>query len=104
MSKTLQVFYEQMSFDSLTKLNQAKRNSLPHLEDIESWPTMLSQEIVLGNNSSFKPEQRYYVLLEFVKRGAKQGYVVLAIPVTLDIPQKTHSVCTYYRTLLKASH
>ncbi|TEW83162.1 AAA domain-containing protein [Psychrobacter sp. 230] len=88
MSKTLQVFYEQMSFDSLTKLNQAKRNSLPHLEDIESWPTMLSQEIVLGNNSSFKPEQRYYVLLEFVKRGAKQGYVVLAIPVTLDIPQK----------------
>ena len=88
MSQTLQVFYEQMSFDSLTKLNQAKRNRLPDLKDIESWPTMLSQEIVLGNNSSFKSEQRYYVLLEFVKRGAKQGYVVLAIPVTLDIPQK----------------
>lgn len=88
MSKTLQALYEQMSFDSLTKLNQAKRNRLPDLKDIESWPTMLSQGIVLSNGSSFKRDQRYYVLLEFVKSGAKHGYVILAIPVTLDIPQK----------------
>lgn len=89
MSQTLQVFYEQMSFDSLTKLNETEGNRLPYPKDLESWSTMLSQEIVVSNGSSYKKDQRYYVLLEFVKSGAKKGYVVLAIPVTLDIPQKT---------------
>lgn len=88
MNRSLQVFYEQMNFDSLSKLYQAKRQVIPFSENIEDWPTTLSRQINLKRRLSHKSDQRYYVLLEFVKSGAKQGYVVLAIPVTIDIPDE----------------
>lgn len=88
MSQALQVFYEQMNFDSISKLHRAKRTVLPFPDDIESWVTSLSNENVTNSNDAFDQNNRYYVLLEFVKRGAKQGYVLMAIPVTVDVPDK----------------
>ncbi|WP_201583322.1 AAA domain-containing protein [Psychrobacter jeotgali] len=87
MSQTLPVFYEQMSFDSMRKLYDLARIPLPFPNDIESWAEMLNQPFDLKNLASAHSDQEYYVLLEFVKRGAKKGYVVLAIPVTIDIPE-----------------
>lgn len=87
MSKTLQVFYEQMNFDSMRKLYDLERIPLSFPDDIESWAATLSQPFDLKSLASANSNQVYYVLLEFVKRGAPKGYGVLAIPVTLDVPE-----------------
>ena len=95
MSKALQVFYEQMNFDSISKLLTGKRTVLPFPDDIESWSTSLSSKILTNSNNAYKQNERYYVLLEFVKRGATSGYVVLAIPVTVDVPDKDQGQSIY---------
>lgn len=87
MSKTLQVFYEQMNFDSMRKLYDLERIPLCFPDDIEAWAATLSQPFDLKSLASANSNQVYYVLLEFVKRGAPKGYGVLAIPVTLDVPE-----------------
>lgn len=88
MSKTLQVFYEQMNFDSMRELYNLTRTPLPFPDDIESWASMLSQPFDLTSLASDNLGKGYYVLLEFVKRGENKGYGVLAIPVTLDVPKE----------------
>lgn len=95
MSKALQVFYEQMNFDSISKLLTGKRTVLPFPDDIESWSTSLSSKILTNSNNAYKQNERYYVLLEFVKRGATSGYAVLAIPVTVDVPDKDQGQSIY---------
>ena len=93
MNRSLQVFYEQMNFDSLSKLYLTERLVLPFPDDMEEWSTMLSRQIECkGSTSIDKNEQRYYVLLEFIKSGAKQGYLVLAIPVIIDIPDEQSNI------------
>ena len=95
MSQALQALYEQMNFDAVSKLYHSDRIVLPFPDEIESWAASLSAEICTASQPSYESNSRYYVLLEFIKRGAKKGYVVLAIPVTVDVPDDAHSQRIY---------
>ncbi len=95
MSQALQVLYEQMNFDAVNKLYYSERTLLPFPEDMEAWPAALSAEIRTASQPAYSSQSNYYVLLEFVKRGSKNGYVVLAIPVIVDVPDQSDSGCVY---------
>ncbi|AKX60328.1 hypothetical protein AKN88_10590 [Thiopseudomonas alkaliphila] len=99
----LDVFYKQINFDSMSKLYSSKRIVLPFPEDIESWDVSLTREVVTSSQGEYKANDKYYLLLEFVKRGAKTGYVLLAIPVIVDVPNKEQGHIIYLQPNISES-
>ncbi len=65
-------------------LKSAERTRLILPDSIKDWDKHLSKKLTLKKLPS--PNGSIYLILEMVKRGSNRGYLLLAIPVKIDIP------------------
>lgn len=87
MNKTLQALYEQMDFVPISSFKNIKKFELQDLKNSEKWDGAFCQKITLKKNLPDNiANKSYSLILEFVKQGAKDGYVLISMPVLVDIP------------------
>lgn len=67
-------------------LKSSKRMVLQVPEPIELWDKSLSGKLAL--NETFNENEPYFLMVELVKRAHKKGYLLLTIPVCLDVPKE----------------
>lgn len=80
----LKSLYALTSHNNIEVLKNAERIRLMLPESIEEWDNDLSQK--LTSKKLPTPNGSSYLILEMVKRGESRGYLLLAIPVKIDIP------------------
>lgn len=80
----LKSLYALTSHNNIEVLKSAERTRLTLPKSIEEWDQDLSQK--LPPTKLPMPNNSNYLILEMVKRGESRGYLLLAIPVKIDIP------------------
>jgi hypothetical protein len=80
----LKCLYALTSHNNIEVLKIAERTRLILPDSIEEWDKDLSQK--LTSKKLPTPNGSSYLILEMVKRGESRGYLLLAIPVKIDIP------------------
>src|SRR5690554_2748947 len=80
----LKSLYALTSHNNIEVLKNAERTRLILPDSIEEWDKELSKK--LTSKKLPTPNGSSYLILEMVKRGESRGYLLLAIPVKIDIP------------------
>ena len=82
----LKALYALTTHENSDALKSAKRTVLKVPEPIEQWDKSLSGKLAL--NEKFNENESYFLMVELVKRAHKKGYLLLTIPVSLDVPKE----------------
>ena len=82
----LKALYALTIHNNADALKSSKRMVLQVPEPIELWDKYLSGKLAL--NETFNENEPYFLMVELVKRAHKKGYLLLTIPVCLDVPKE----------------
>jgi len=86
----LKALYALTTHKNTDALKKAKRTNLT-VPELEKWDEFLSGKLAL--NEEFNKDEPYFLMIELVKPAHRYGYLLLTIPVALDVP--TESGCVY---------
>ncbi|WP_049237808.1 AAA domain-containing protein [Moraxella canis] len=87
MNNTLQALYEQMDFVPVEYFRNSEKFELRDLKNFEDWGRIFCQKMTLKRDLPDNVSNKSYCLiLEFIKQGERNGYVLISMPVLVDIP------------------